>query len=100
LIKQVHDVGSLVMLQVTTVAQAVAAAERGVDAIIAQGGEAGGYGGVVSTMALVPQVCGVASRIEGRSSPVPRGSLIQPIARTITGGGLHHEISPLPTSHA
>ena len=42
LIKQVHDVGSLVMLQVTTVAQAVAAAERGVDAIIAQGGEAGG----------------------------------------------------------
>jgi enoyl-[acyl-carrier protein] reductase II len=56
LIKQVHDVGSLVMLQVTTVAQAVAAAERGVDAIIAQGGEAGGYGGVVSTMALVPQV--------------------------------------------
>jgi len=35
LIKQVHDVGSLVMLQVTTVAQAVAAAERGVDAIIA-----------------------------------------------------------------
>src|SRR4029453_9123556 len=56
LIKQVHDVGSLVMLQVTTVAQAVAAAERGVDALIAQGGEAGGYGGVVSTMALVPQV--------------------------------------------
>ena len=56
LIKQVHDVGSLVMLQVTTVAQAVAAAERNVDAIIAQGGEAGGYGGVVSTMALVPQV--------------------------------------------
>jgi nitronate monooxygenase/enoyl-[acyl-carrier protein] reductase II len=56
LIKQAHDVGSLVMLQVTTVAQAIAAAERGVDAIVAQGGEAGGYGGSVSTMALVPQV--------------------------------------------
>jgi enoyl-[acyl-carrier protein] reductase II len=56
LVQQAHDVGSLVMLQVTTVAQAVAAAERGVDAIIAQGGEAGGYGGTVSTMALVPQV--------------------------------------------
>jgi len=56
LIKQAHDVGSLVMLQVTTVAQAIEAAERGVDAIVAQGGEAGGYCGTVSTMALVPQV--------------------------------------------
>lgn len=44
------------MLQVTTVSQAVEAVERGVDIIIAQGGEAGGYGGVVSTMTLVPQV--------------------------------------------
>src|SRR5208282_3923300 len=50
------DVGSLVMLQVTTVAQAVQAAERGVDVIIAQGGEAGGYAGEVSTMTLVPQI--------------------------------------------
>ena len=56
LVRQAHDVGSLVMLQVTTVAQAVHAAERGVDVIIAQGGEAGGYAGEVSTMALVPQV--------------------------------------------
>src|SRR5216683_1291796 len=43
LVRQAHDVGSLVMLQVTTVAQAVQAAERGVDVIIAQGSEAGGY---------------------------------------------------------
>ena len=35
LVGQAHDVGSLVMLQVTTVAQAVQAAERGVDVIIA-----------------------------------------------------------------
>jgi enoyl-[acyl-carrier protein] reductase II len=63
LIKQAHDVGSLVMLQVTTVAQAVQAAERGVDAIVAQGGEAGGYGGSVSTMALVPQVVDAVSPI-------------------------------------
>jgi enoyl-[acyl-carrier protein] reductase II len=56
LVRQAHDVGSLVMLQVTTVAQAIQAAERGVDVIIAQGGEAGGYGGNVSTMALIPQV--------------------------------------------
>jgi nitronate monooxygenase/enoyl-[acyl-carrier protein] reductase II len=63
LVKQAHDVGSLVMLQVTTVAQAVEAAERGIDVIIAQGGEAGGYGGSVSTMALVPQVVDAVSPI-------------------------------------
>jgi enoyl-[acyl-carrier protein] reductase II len=56
LVRQAHDVGSRVMLQVTTVAQAIQAAERGVDVIIAQGGEAGGYCGDVSTLALVPQV--------------------------------------------
>jgi NAD(P)H-dependent flavin oxidoreductase YrpB (nitropropane dioxygenase family) len=44
LVRQVHNVGSLVMLQVTTVAQAVQAAERGVDVIVAQGGESGGAG--------------------------------------------------------
>jgi len=63
LVRQAHDVGSLVMLQVTTVAQAVQAAERGVDVIIAQGGEAGGYCGEVSTMALVPQVVDAVSPI-------------------------------------
>jgi len=56
LVRRAHDVGSKVMVQVTTVAQAAEAAERGADVVIAQGGEAGGYGGVVSTMALVPQV--------------------------------------------
>src|ERR1039458_5689402 len=61
LVRQAHEVGSLVMLQVTTVAQAVQAAERGVDVIAAQGGEAGGYSGDVSTMALVPQEIGRAS---------------------------------------
>jgi enoyl-[acyl-carrier protein] reductase II len=63
LVQQAHDVGSKVMIQVTTVAQAIEAAERGADVIIAQGGEAGGYGGVVSTMALVPQVVDVVSPI-------------------------------------
>jgi enoyl-[acyl-carrier protein] reductase II len=63
LVRQAHDVGSLVMLQVTTVAQATQAAERGVDVIIAQGGEAGGYCGEVSTMALVPQVVDAVSPI-------------------------------------
>lgn len=56
LIRQAHDVGSHVMVQVTTVGQAIQAAEHGVDVIIAQGTEAGGYTGSISTMALVPQV--------------------------------------------
>jgi enoyl-[acyl-carrier protein] reductase II len=63
LVRQAHDAGSRVMLQVTTVAQAIQAAERGVDVIIAQGGEAGGYCGEVSTMTLVPQVVDAVSPI-------------------------------------
>jgi nitronate monooxygenase/enoyl-[acyl-carrier protein] reductase II len=63
LVRQAHDVGSKVMVQVTTIAQATEAAERGADVIIAQGGEAGGYGGIVSSMALVPQVVDAVSPI-------------------------------------
>jgi nitronate monooxygenase/enoyl-[acyl-carrier protein] reductase II len=56
LVAQAHDVGSLVTVQVTTVEYAEQAAELGVDVIIAQGGEAGGYGGEIATTVLVPQV--------------------------------------------
>lgn len=63
LVQQAHDVGALVMVQVTNVAQAVAAARRGVDVISAQGSESGGYCGDVSTMALVPQVVDAVSPI-------------------------------------
>ena len=63
LVRQAHDVGSLAMLQVTTVAQAVRGAELGVDVIVAQGSESGGYCGDVSTMALVPQVVDAISPI-------------------------------------
>jgi nitronate monooxygenase/enoyl-[acyl-carrier protein] reductase II len=56
LVQRAHDVGSLVIQQVTTVPQAREAAERGVDVIIAQGGEAGGYAGTIATFTLLPQV--------------------------------------------
>lgn len=56
LIKRAHDAGSLVMHQVNTVQQAKQAAASGVDIIVAQGSEAGGFSGTVTTMVLVPQV--------------------------------------------
>lgn len=63
LVERAHEAGSLVMHQVTTVAQARNAAERGVDIIVAQGGEAGGYGGSVAAMPLVPQVVDAVSPV-------------------------------------
>jgi enoyl-[acyl-carrier protein] reductase II len=63
LVRQAHEAGARVMVQVTTVAQAEQAARRGADAISAQGSESGGYCGEVSTMALVPQVVDAVSPI-------------------------------------
>jgi enoyl-[acyl-carrier protein] reductase II len=45
LMRGVHDVGSLVMQQITTVRQAETAAAHGADIIVAQGHEAGGTAG-------------------------------------------------------
>lgn len=56
LIERVHDAGGLAMQQITTVHQAQLAVEHGADIIVAQGGEAGGYGGTVSSLSLIPQV--------------------------------------------
>lgn len=63
LVRRAHDAGVRVLQQVTTVRQARQAADRGVDAIIAQGSEAGGFGGSVATLALVPQVVRAVSPI-------------------------------------
>jgi nitronate monooxygenase len=56
-VERVHEAGSKVFHQVGSVADAKSAASAGVDAIIAQGVEAGGHiAGEVSTLALVPRV--------------------------------------------
>jgi NAD(P)H-dependent flavin oxidoreductase YrpB (nitropropane dioxygenase family) len=62
-VARAHDAGVLVLHQAQTVAGAKLGAAAGVDAIIAQGGEAGGHTGSVATMALVPQVVDVAGSI-------------------------------------
>ena len=51
-----HDAGALVICQVRTLADAVQAARAGVDVITAQGTEAGGHTGHVSTLTLVPAI--------------------------------------------
>jgi enoyl-[acyl-carrier protein] reductase II len=56
LVKRAHDAGAVVMHQANTVEQARRVAELGVDIVIAQGSEAGGNAGRVSTFVLVPQV--------------------------------------------
>ncbi|MEX2226765.1 MAG: nitronate monooxygenase [Dehalococcoidia bacterium] len=61
--RRAKDAGMVVLHQVQTVAAAKRAAEASVDAIIAQGGEAGGHTGAVATMALVPQAVDVAGGI-------------------------------------
>lgn len=61
LVARAHDAGVLFMQQVHSVEQARRAAARGVDVIVAQGSEAGGFGGTVSTMTLVPQVVDAVS---------------------------------------
>lgn len=65
MVRALQDAGSLILCSATTVAEARALDEAGVDAIIAQGWEAGGHRGTfetsfedfgVGTLALVPQI--------------------------------------------
>lgn len=51
-----HDAGCLFINQVHSVEQAQIAVQQGADAVIAQGEEAGGFGGGIGSMALIPQV--------------------------------------------
>ena len=53
---QVRQAGVTLIAQVQTVKQARDAAAAGAQVIVAQGGEAGGHGGLRGTMALVPAV--------------------------------------------
>ena len=55
-IASTHAAGARIFAQVQTLKQAVAAAQAGVDVIIAQGGEAGGHAGALGTFALLPAV--------------------------------------------
>lgn len=55
--RQIHEAGALHMHTVGSVAEAVDAADSGVDVIVAQGWEAGGHvRGTTTTMVLVPAV--------------------------------------------
>jgi enoyl-[acyl-carrier protein] reductase II len=63
MVKTAHDFGAIYVHQVHTRRQAIEAKERGVDVIIAQGTEAGGFGDWISTLALVPQVVDAAKPI-------------------------------------
>ena len=54
--KRAHATGALVMHMVSSVSEAVRAAESGADVIVAQGTEGGGHVGWMGSMVLVPMV--------------------------------------------
>jgi enoyl-[acyl-carrier protein] reductase II len=60
LIARAHDAGILWIQQVMNRRQGEEALDAGADVIVAQGGEAGGNGGWVATMVVVPQVVDLA----------------------------------------
>jgi nitronate monooxygenase len=59
-VAQAHAVGSLVIDQITTVAEAEYARAVGVDVLVAQGAEAGGHTGLLPLWNLLPEVVKVA----------------------------------------
>ncbi|MFF5701116.1 NAD(P)H-dependent flavin oxidoreductase [Streptomyces sp. NPDC012794] len=63
LIARAHDAGILWIQQVSSRGQAEEALRAGADVIVAQGGEAGGQGGDVGTMVMVPDVVDLAGEV-------------------------------------
>lgn len=63
LIARAHDAGIRWIQQIVTREQAEQALSAGADVLVAQGSEAGGQGGFVSTMVLVPQVVDLAGDV-------------------------------------
>jgi nitronate monooxygenase/enoyl-[acyl-carrier protein] reductase II len=63
LVERAHDAGILWIQQVFDLDQARRAVEHGADVIIAQGGEAGGNGGTIGAMVMVPAVVDIAGDI-------------------------------------
>src|SRR3954470_12986142 len=63
LVLRAHDAGIIWIQQVFDLDQARRAVDRSADVIIAQGGEAGGNGGFVTTMVMVPAVVDLAGAI-------------------------------------
>jgi nitronate monooxygenase len=59
----IHTAGLKIVAQVQTVAQAKVAAAAGVDAIAAQGTEAGGHTGYSGTLPLIPAVVDIAGDV-------------------------------------
>jgi len=63
LVRRAHDAGILWLQQVFDLDQARRAVDDGADVIIAQGGEAGGNGGSIATMVMVPAVVDLAGPV-------------------------------------
>ena len=59
----IRDAQTKLIVQVQTLEQAREAVDAGVDAIVAQGTEAGGHGGTRATLPLVPAVVDIAQEI-------------------------------------
>lgn len=73
MIERGHAAGVPVAALVGSAAHAVRQVEAGVDIIVAQGGEAGGHCGEVSTMVLVPEVI---RAVQGRAPVLAAGGIM------------------------
>lgn len=62
-VARVHEIGSLVIHQVTTAQEAARAIDVGVDIVVAQGAEAGGHHGTVPLTAILSDVVALAGRV-------------------------------------